>query len=189
MPTPFLGLLATREGIEEFAAQRNEQRPRHNPTTNEPKDLWMDASAPRKSGVGRPAFVPTDEQRELVRVLVANGISHRVCGEVIGVSNKTFAHAFRHELAGGYERVKAAIGASLVKQAMSGNVSAIKFWLLTRAGDEWKLPKGAEAAVLDGLFGEDRAETVHIYMPPNHRDEPEPDDDGPIIEGEVEEAA
>ena len=94
---------------------------------------------------GRPPFVPSEEQRLMVQILVSNGISqatiarniHRVRGDH-GIDLKTLRKVFRHELDYGYADTEARMGASVVREGLKGNVMAARYWLQTHAGDEWK---------------------------------------------------
>jgi hypothetical protein len=95
-------------------------------------------------GPGRPQFEPTREQRWLVLVLRAHGISHDTIARNLtpdgGISVPTLKRAFKQELAGGYEHVKASMIAALVRAGAQGNVGAIKYWLATHGGQEWRMP-------------------------------------------------
>jgi hypothetical protein len=128
-------------------------------------------------------FEPTKDQRELVETMAANGVAEEVIAKLLKVSRMTVRRRFKQELADGRALVTARMGASLVREGIAGNVAAIKYWLLTRGGPEWKLTV-ADVRGLDPFSNEDR-ETVHFYMPPNHRDEPEQMEGPPEIEGEA----
>lgn len=140
----------------------------------------------------RPSIVhvPRNDQRELVRVLVANGISYTIIANIFEIDLKTLKKYYRAELTLGFERVKAAIGAAVVKSALAGNVAAQKFWLLTHCHDEWKLPKiDAETAAMLGDVDPD--DPWVIMMPENGRDKPEREEQPePVtIEGAIEDQA
>ncbi len=87
---------------------------------------------------GRPPFMPTRDQRNLVKTLVSNGNGERVIAELPGVDRKTLRKHFREELRTGREHVLAMVGAAVVESAISGNVLAQKYWLATHGGPEWK---------------------------------------------------
>lgn len=94
---------------------------------------------------GRPLFTPTREQRQMVQVLHAHGISQSTIAKNIGadgIDPRTLRRAFRAELHGAKEQVKAAMIAGLIKAGLGGNVAAIRYWLLCWGGPEWKPPQG-----------------------------------------------
>ncbi len=120
---------------------------------------------------GRPPFEPAAHHRDVVQVLRANGVDVATIAGVLKISINTLKKYFRQELADGFEQIKAKMGIALVKAALNGDVSAMKFWLVMRGGPEWRIPRNvlpADSPVADN---------VHFYMPPNGRDKPEPDDD------------
>jgi DNA invertase Pin-like site-specific DNA recombinase len=47
---------------------------------------------------GRPPFVPTEQQRHTVEVLVAHGVAERVIAKVLGIDRNTLRKHFRDEL-------------------------------------------------------------------------------------------
>ena len=134
-------------------------------------------------------FVPTEKEREQVRILASNGVAQDTISKVLGIVTNTLTKHFHQELEDGRDMVTAKMGFALVTEGFAGNVAAIKYWLLTRGGPEWKLT----AADMRGLdpFAEAR-ETVHFFMPSNGRDKPEapePEPGPPTIDGKAEEAA
>lgn len=129
-----------------------------------------------------------EPHRRLVTTLAGNGNSHVVIASIVQCSEPTLRKYFRAELTDAKERLVAMMGAAVVSAAMGGNVNAMKYWLSTHGGPEWRMRWRDEAdealAMANGENGERRR---RIYIPANHRDEPD-DDDGPIIEGEAEAA-
>jgi hypothetical protein len=99
-----------------------------------------------KRGRGQPPFEPTDSQRQLVRVLVSNGNGMGVIAQLIGRDPKTIRRAFRDELRNGREFVVAQMGAALVRAGMGGNVFALRYWLATHGGPEWRESRHIEVA-------------------------------------------
>ena len=97
---------------------------------------------------GRPAFQPTDEQRETVQAMTSYGIPEREIAAVIGVSQKTITKYFPEERATGTAKANAQVAQSLFKQAVEGNVGAACFWLKTRAG--WREKQDIELTGKDG---------------------------------------
>lgn len=73
---------------------------------------------------GRPEFVPTDDQRETVRVLKAGGMSQEAIAEVVGVSIPTLTKHFSSELDRATAKVRADVLMARYRSAMGGNVSA-----------------------------------------------------------------
>ena len=94
--------------------------------------------------VGRPPFVPTDSQRQIVQVLVANGIAHRVIAANVHCDLKTLKRYFSDELRAGHDQVEAAMGAAIVRAGLAGNIHAAKYWLLTHGGPEWRITERRE---------------------------------------------
>ena len=137
-----------------------------------------------KDATGRlHAYNPTPNDRELVRVLAANGVQKEVICKLIHIQKRTLYKYYREELDDGCAMVTAKVGAALVKEAMSGNVAAQRYWLGTHGGPTWRIPKTSD---LMPDADDEPNERVHFYMPSNHRDEPE-QIEGPVIEGTVDE--
>jgi hypothetical protein len=81
---------------------------------------------------GRPAFKPTDEQRERVIALSSNGLPHIQIAPLIGCSSpKTLRKHFRDELDIGKIQANAKVAGALYQSALKGNVKAQTFWLKT----------------------------------------------------------
>ena len=133
---------------------------------------------------GHPPFIPTREQRWTVQVLRSHGVPMTVIASNItldgrGIDVKTLKKAFAVELRTGFEQVKAAIGASVVKSALAGNVAAQKYWLMCWGGPEWRPPviapgdevpgaaHGATTIIIKGGL----PEIVHPAMPGEEADE------------------
>jgi hypothetical protein len=125
-----------------------------------------------------PEFRPTQEQRQLVMVLAANGVLKPVIATILGINLKTLDRHLRNELREGWAQITARIGASLVKEALAGNVAAARFWLTVHGG--WRVPKDAYQPDHDET---EREETVVFYIPTNGRDKPE---EGITIDGQAE---
>jgi hypothetical protein len=152
--------------------------------------MRMGAKLPRESkgedGRLLP-FEPTQEERENVQTLAGNGVSEVIICKILKISKMTLRKRFKEEIAIGRDIVTAHMGAALVREGIAGNVAAIKYWLLTRGGPEWKLT-AADIKGLDPFGTEDSRETVHFYMPSNGRDEPDDQGDIPTIDGEATES-
>lgn len=130
-----------------------------------------ETSPPRRSR-GKPAFEPTDAQRQLVQVLTANGEPQPIIARNLGIGEKTLRKYFKAELADGLAQVRAAVGASIVKAALNGNIYAGKYWLSTHGGPEWKIIEGRMLGGLDGAppIAVTADAKVTVYLPDNGRD-------------------
>lgn len=135
-----------------------------------------------KKRPGNPNFLPhlvTEDARQLVRVLAANGIAQRIIADNVGIPIATLKRHYKKELTDGLERVEAAMGAAIVKAAMNGNWGAAKYWLCANAKDNrWREANKElkEADAYASAVAASADEVVHFYMPPNHRDEPDEDE-------------
>jgi hypothetical protein len=122
-------------------------------------------------------FNPTDDQRDLERVLAAQPNSQKLIALVIGCDVKTLRKAFRAELHHGRELVDAMVGAAVVRSALQGNVAAQKFYLLTHRVPGWQIPHSgdpsADAAIAAALAanGDDADLKPRIYIPETDREE------------------
>lgn len=128
---------------------------------------------------GRPPFQPTDPQRQMVQVLVANGIAHAVIAQNIGCDVKTLKRHFKPQLDNGHGQVEAALGAAIVKAGLGGNVHAAKYWLATHGGPQWKITERRELGGIEGgppilISGESK---VIVYLPDNGRGDGNKDGD------------
>lgn len=83
----------------------------------------------------RPSLNPTDEQRKRVKMLAAVGVSHEDIARQIGIrSPKTLREHYREELDRGVVEANATVAGVLYNKAVGGDVGAMKFWLINRAG-------------------------------------------------------
>lgn len=87
---------------------------------------------------GRPPYEPTSQERQIVQVLRANGISERMIAENLHINVRTMRRAFRRELARGKEQVVAALGASVIRAGLQGDWRAALSWLARFGGPEWQ---------------------------------------------------
>jgi hypothetical protein len=93
---------------------------------------------------GRPAFVPTKTQREIVCALLACGVAHELClAHVINpqthrpVNYRTFRRAFEHEIETAVTEQCARVTQNLYRIAVGDSPQAVQaatFWLRCRAG-------------------------------------------------------
>jgi len=100
----------------------------------------------------RPKLQPTDENRKMVRMMAAFGISQDQIASKVGIrSQKTLRKHFREELDCGAVEANMRVAQTLFKMATSGNQpSATIFWLKTRA--DWKELRGFEPAAVPPPF-------------------------------------
>jgi hypothetical protein len=95
------------------------------------------------------AFVPTPEQRKMVRAMSAYGVPQIEICKVIGISDRTLRKAFRDELDRAAIEANAKVAEVCFRMATSGTVPAATFfWLKTRAG--WREVTRQEHTGSDG---------------------------------------
>jgi hypothetical protein len=99
--------------------------------------------------MARPTFIPTDEQRRLVKSLAAYGMKHDAIARRLGIrSTKTLCKHFREELDRGDTEANAQVAQTLFQLATSGECPAASmFWLKTRAGWRETAPPQKERPV------------------------------------------
>lgn len=105
--------------------------------------------------MARPTFQPTDEQRKLVEQFAAFGIPVEEMTALIldkagkPIAEKTLRKYFQAELDTGRVKANAKIAMTLYSKALSGDTTAMIFWLKTRA--RWKeSPQAVELSGRDG---------------------------------------
>src|SRR5258708_7897103 len=92
--------------------------------------------------MARPRFLPSDEQRRLVRSLAAIGMTQQKIARLIGVSHKTLTKRCRDELERGSIEAEAEVAKSWFQMARSGkNLTAAVYFLKTKG---WWAGQGAE---------------------------------------------
>lgn len=84
--------------------------------------------------MGRKAWVPTREDKQLIELMCIAGVSRDQIAEVMKVSNKTLSRHCSDILATARPRANSKIAGALFQNAIKGNVTAQIFWLKTRAG-------------------------------------------------------
>lgn len=87
---------------------------------------------------------PTDRSRQTVRILKANGNSHKTICLILEIDEKTLMKHYRTELDEALEHVKGQVGAAIVRSALQGNMAAASWWMARRGGVDWKAPKDTE---------------------------------------------
>src|SRR5229473_2769026 len=139
-------------------------KPPANHSTNAPKGRITISEDPP---MARKAFVVNDAMRERVRYLAGVGVPQDDIATIIGCAPKTLRKRLRDELDRGVAEANATISGYLFAAAKAGNISAIIFWLKTRAN--WR-----ERAAPDDPFPETGTEShrsnVVLVLPDNSRD-------------------
>jgi len=149
-------------------------------------------SAERPKDTGN-LYVPEPAHRQFVELLVAmDATQDAICRQLVSLgipcaSPETLRRAFPEELAHGRERREFGYGLRVHAIAMSNTpqaLPALRYMLGAIGGPIWRTAKEEDEPLMPTSDGE----TVHIYMPPNGRDQPDPEDAGPTIEGQAEAA-
>jgi hypothetical protein len=99
---------------------------------------------------GRPSFVATDQQRNLVKILCAAGHNQATIGARIGVNVDTLRKHFRTELDEGTDFANSALGEVLYKKALAGDIIALQTWFDRRGGSGWRKRTASETSGPDG---------------------------------------
>lgn len=117
-----------------------------------------------KKRMGRPPFVPTDADRELVQMLAVAGVQHNRIANHIGIDEKTLRKYFAYELDSAHDiAVAESINLGLIQQAKLGNVTAAIFVAKTQAG--WReQPTQLEIDSKGGPTAEDKKALVQQVM-------------------------
>lgn len=76
----------------------------------------------------------TDETRDRVRMLKCCGVTNAMVASVLGISEDTLERYYRDELAHGLADATSRIAGTLYQKALSGDTTAMIFWLKTRGG-------------------------------------------------------
>lgn len=137
---------------------------------------------------------PTPEWRQFVEIMVMLGHSQEAIVREFKHRNlpvnrvETLQRLFRDELEFGKERRLAGYGVKLHSIAMGDTpqaLSALKFLLATQGGAQWRIPKDVDPTDERNIDAALEREVVHFYIPQNGRDQPEPEETAPTIEGEA----
>jgi hypothetical protein len=119
--------------------------------------------SPLNKKVGRPRFVPTDEQRKIVEKAAGFGLPQdKICQLIISkrtgkpIDKKTLAEAFRAELDRGMASADYEVANALFSNALSGNVAAQIWWTKARMGwSETIIQKDSDEAEFDRMTEEE----------------------------------
>jgi DNA-binding CsgD family transcriptional regulator len=94
----------------------------------------------KKHGPGRPAYEPTERDRQTVKLMVAAGIERLDIAACLGIDPKTLRKYFKSEMRTAAQRANAQVAGSLFNKATSADhpqaVTAAIWWTKTRMG--WK---------------------------------------------------
>jgi len=126
--------------------------------------------------MARTAFVVDRAMREKVRYLAGVGVSQDDIARIIGCAPKTLRKRFRDELDRGVAEANATMCGYLYAAAKAGNISAIIFWLKTRA--HWREGTAADAQAPEAQTRDAQApgadadanSQVVLILPDNGRD-------------------
>jgi hypothetical protein len=116
--------------------------------------------------MARKAFVVNDAMRGKVRHLAGVGVRQDDIAKIIGCAAKTLRKRLRDELDRGVAEANATISGYLFAAAKAGNITAIIFWLKTRAN--WR-ERMAPDDPIPGTDVESNSKVV-IVLPDNGRD-------------------
>lgn len=87
-----------------------------------------------RPGAGRPAFVPTDEDRANVEKLAGLGLSYEQISALVrdGISVPVLMNCFKRELELGKAKAHSKIGGKLFQKAMDGDTASLIWWTKTQ---------------------------------------------------------
>lgn len=89
-------------------------------------------------------YVPTDKSRIEVTALKSCGITNDLIAQYLGISHDTLERHYRHELSTAQIKANTEMAMTLYKKGLNGDVTAMIFWLKTRA--KWRTE---DAKILD----------------------------------------
>lgn len=78
------------------------------------------------------AHRPTEETREMVRNMVANGVPQGEIARVMGVAQNTLTKHYREEIDNAKIKANAMVVGKLYENCMAGKEASIFFWLKTQ---------------------------------------------------------
>jgi hypothetical protein len=115
--------------------------------------------------MARQAFAVNEAVRERVRHLAGVGVRQDDIARIIGCAPKTLRKRLRDDLDRGVAEANATIAGYLFAAAKAGNITAIIFWLKTRA--RWR-ERNATDEPVPGADGQSNCEV--LLLPDNSRD-------------------
>lgn len=96
-------------------------------------DLFGEPVSARQGMRGRPSYVPTNEDRNKIKLLLALGKSISIMANALGISPATVKRYFRAELKSRdamRDRMEAAYAMKLWTLGQEGNAAALRLWAL-----------------------------------------------------------
>lgn len=97
-----------------------------------------------------PAHAPTDESRELVKQLSAEGFIQEHIADQVGIDAKTLRKHYKDELRDGKFEANRKVAKTLFAAATEGgSVAAMIFWLKSQAG--WREKQEIDLRTPDGI--------------------------------------
>lgn len=103
-----------------------------------------------RANEGRPTFIPSAAQRQMVLVWRGTGIAPADIARQVGVSLATLNKHFHEEMAHGMTTIISKMSAKVVTKALGGDGAMLKFYLANFGGDLWKEKKQLELTGKDG---------------------------------------
>ena len=103
-----------------------------------------------RPGAGRPAFVPTDDERKQVEALSGYGLPQDQIAILIrgGIHIETLRDHFATELVSGKAKANGQVGKTLFQKAMGGDTAAMIWW--SKAQMRWAETQKHEHTGTDG---------------------------------------
>jgi hypothetical protein len=99
--------------------------------------------------MGRLPYVPSDEQRRVVRAMAGYGMPQDEIAKVVKCSPPTLRRTYRDDLDTAATEANARVAQCLYQQATTpGNIAATIFWLKARAG--WREKQAVEVSGANG---------------------------------------
>jgi hypothetical protein len=120
--------------------------------------------------MARTAFVADEAMREKVRYLAGVGVRQDDIARIIGCAPKTLRRRFRDELDRGVAEANATICGYLFAATKAGNISAIIFWLKTRA--HWREETATDAQAADAQAADAQAADAQALRADAEADSP-----------------
>jgi hypothetical protein len=117
--------------------------------------------------MARQRFVATEALREKVWHLAGLGVPQDDIAKIVGCAPKTLRKRFRAELDRGVAEANAVIAGCLFAAAKAGNITAMIFWMKTRARWRERPPADGPDADADADAG---STSEVLVLPDNHRD-------------------
>lgn len=87
-----------------------------------------------KRGGGRPRWEPTTQDRLMVKLAIAGGMTQEQTAQLLGISVASLQRHCRSELDTAALDANAKVSGALFSKAMKGDIAAIIWWEKTRRG-------------------------------------------------------